>query len=87
MDYEKIGLVAKKDECKRLMNKIVKPKSATKTTEEVPAAEQSGLKFDDLTGDCIERIACFLDFRYSWDHDHVAKSYFEPNTSNFQFRR
>ena len=63
MDYEKIGLVAKKDECKRLMNKIVKPKSATKTTEEAPAAAQSGLKFDDLTGDCIERIACFLDFR------------------------
>ena len=63
MDYEKIGLVAKKDECKRLMNKIVKPKSATKPTEEAPAAEQSGLKFDDLTGDCIERIACFLDFR------------------------
>ena len=63
MDYEKIGLVAKKDECKRLMNKIVKPKSATKPTEEAPAAAQSGLKFDDLTGDCIERIACFLDFR------------------------
>ena len=63
MDYEKIGLVAKNDECKRLMNKIVKPKSATKTTEEAPAAAQSGLRFDDLTGDCIEKIACFLDFR------------------------